>query len=222
MTTIAMIPARLGSQRLARKNLRTFEGRTLIEHAVLRCVSANCFDEIWVNSEAPEVGAIADRAGAAFHQRPARLGDSVSTSEDFVAEFLSAHDCERVVQVHTIAPLLSPQSIRGFVEKAQTCQTLFAVVEERLECLYRGQPLNFSFEAKTNSQELEPILRICWAITSWHKETFLAAHGSSCATYAGTWDTYAIGRIEGHVIKTAEDLAMARALANWQRYASEQ
>ncbi len=216
-----MIPARLGSQRLQRKNLRTFGGRTLIAHAVQRCVDANCFDEIWVNSEAAEVEEIATRSGARFHLRPERLGDSVSTSEDFVAEFLTAHHCERVVQVHTIAPLLSAQSIRGFVERAQGCQTLFAVVEENLECLYRGKPLNFSLERKTNSQELEPIERICWAITSWHRDTFLGSRDSGCATYAGTWDTYPITRVEGHVIKTVEDLAMARALAMWPEYVDE-
>ena len=59
MKVIAMIPARLGSQRLKRKNLEEINKKSLVEIAIDKCVEADCFDEIWVNSESELIGNIA-------------------------------------------------------------------------------------------------------------------------------------------------------------------
>ena len=83
---IAMIPARMGSQRLKQKNLRELNGVPLITHAVRKCVAAEIFDEVWVNSEHPTFGEIAAKEGVHFHQRPEELASNATTSEDFVYE----------------------------------------------------------------------------------------------------------------------------------------
>ncbi len=92
MTTIAMIPARMGSQRLAKKNLRELDGVSLIARAIRRCYSAGCFDEVWVNSEHSDFGPIAESEGAKFHQRPDHLGSNTATSDYVVEEFLNVHE----------------------------------------------------------------------------------------------------------------------------------
>ena len=215
MTNIAMIPARMGSQRLKQKNLQPLAGSPLIAHAIRKCIAAGVFDEVWVNSEHPDFGVIAAAEGAKFHQRPEQLGNNQATSEQFVAEFLEKHPCERIFQVHSIAPLLTEDEIRVFVKAmiAQDVDVFLSVVDEPLECLYRDQPVNFTFSEKTNSQDLLPVRRIAWSITGWRSATFLAAARSGhCATYAGKVGLFPIDRISGHVIKTAQDLAIAEAL----------
>lgn len=215
MTMIAMIPARMGSQRLPKKNLAPIDGVPLITQAIRKCKAAGLFDEIWVNSEHPAFGEIAEAEGVRFHQRPEALGDNAATSEDFVAEFLENHDCEFVVQVHSIAPLLSVPDISRFLEVLgqDAHDGLMSVVEENLECLYRGSPVNFTFDEKTNSQDLTPIQRIVWAITAWRRRTFLEALAEGrCATYSGRIGYVPVGRMAGHVIKTQEDLDLAQAL----------
>lgn len=109
--SIAMIPARMGSQRLKQKNLRELGGVPLIVRAIRKCRDAGVFDEVWVNSEHPAFGDIARAEGVNFHQRPEALGNNQATSEQFVAEFLQKHDCEFLFQVHSIAPLLSVEDI---------------------------------------------------------------------------------------------------------------
>lgn len=215
MTTIAMIPARMGSQRLPKKNLAPLDGVPLIVRAIRKCKAVGLFDEIWVNSEHPDFGAIAEAEGVNFHHRPEALGDNNATSEQFVTEFLEKHDCTYVVQVHSIAPLLSEADTRAFVELLQggDYDALMSVVDENLECLYRGKPVNFTFDEKTNSQDLEPVRRIVWAITAWRRETFLAAAAAGdCATYAGRIGYSSVDRMAGHVIKTQEDLDLAAAM----------
>ncbi len=215
MKTIAMIPARMGSQRLPKKNLALLEGVPLIVHAIRKCRDSGLFDEVWVNSEHPDFGDIAAAEGVGFHHRPEALGDNNATSEQFVREFLERHDCDFVLQVHSIAPLLTVEDMRAFVGvvRSDAHDAVMSVVDENLECLYRGQPVNFTFAEKQNSQDLDPVRRIVWAITAWRRATFLAAAGAGqCATYSGRIGYSPVGRMAGHVIKTQEDLDLAAAL----------
>ena len=215
MTTIAMIPARMGSQRLAKKNLRELDGVSLIARAIRRCHSAGCFDEVWVNSEHADFGPIAEAEGAHFHQRPDHLGSDTATSEDFVEEFLNAHECDWLVQAHSIAPLVTVAEVRGFVDRLgqDDLDVLLSCEPIQIECAMDGQPVNFTFDAKTNSQELEPIQRISWSLTAWRRATFLQARADGgCATYAGQVRFYPLGPLAAHVIKTQLDLDIAHAL----------
>lgn len=210
-----MIPARLGSQRLKQKNLREIEAKPIIEHAIEKCVLAGLFDDVFVNSESEIFREIAERAGAKFHLRPTHLGDNNSTSEQYITEFLQKHNCDRLVQVHSIAPLLSTRDISDFVShfKSSDLDVLLSVTLEQIECLYESQPLNFTFSEKTNSQDLKPVERITWSITGWRSATFLKAiEEEKCATYSGKVGTFALPREAGHIIKTEDDLRIAQAL----------
>jgi CMP-N-acetylneuraminic acid synthetase len=212
---IAMIPARMGSQRLKQKNLRELGGQPLLVRAIRKCKAAGCFDEIWVNSEHDAFGALADAEGAGFHKRPEHLANNVATSEQFVHEFLMVHPCERVFQVHSIAPLLTASEVRGFVEamRAGGEDTLLSCTLEQIECAMGGVPVNFTFNRKENSQDLAPIQRISWSITGWRRSTYLEAfQAGRTATYAGRVGFYVLDRLAGHIIKTEEDLRIAEAL----------
>lgn len=213
--TIAMIPARMGSQRLKQKNLRELGGVPLIVRAIRKCRDAGVFDEVWVNSEHPAFGDIARAEGVNFHQRPEALGNNQATSEQFIAEFLQKHDCEFLFQVHSIAPLLSLEDIRRFVQAMQTSESdcLLSYEPIQIECALEGQPVNFTYAEKTNSQELKPVQRITWSISGWRRSTYLAAaNAGKCATYAGRVSFHAVDHFAAHVIKTEEDLQLAEAV----------
>jgi len=215
MKTIAMIPARMGSQRLRAKNLRELAGVPLIARAIRKCRAAAVFDEVWVNSEHPAFGEIAAAEGVRFHQRPEELGSNQATSEQFVREFLEKHSCEYVFQVHSIAPLLTAQEVRGFVEamRASEFDCLLSYEPIQIECAIGGAPVNFVYSEKTNSQELRPIQRIAWSITGWRRSTYLEAAGAGrCATYAGRIGMHPVSHLAAHVIKTEEDLQFAEAV----------
>ena len=212
---LAMIPARMGSQRLAKKNLRELDGIALIVRAIRKCQEANCFDEIWVNSEHEDFAPIAESEGVYFHKRPETLGNNKATSEQYTAEFLEKHDCTSIFQVHSIAPLLTVNDVLSFVEHMESSDydCLLSTEEIQIECAFQNQPINFTFDSKTNSQELEPIQRVSWSITGWKKDTFLSAVNSGqCATYFGKVGFYPISRLAAHVIKTEDDLEFAEAV----------
>lgn len=212
---IAMIPARMGSQRLKQKNLQLLDGLPLITRAIRKCLAAGVFDEVWVNSEHPTFGEIAAQEGVHFHRRPEELANNSATSEQFVYEFLTNHPCDYLIQVHSIAPLLTAAEVASFVGHmlVSDLDVLLSVVNEQIECAFAGQPINFTFAQKTNSQDLIPVQRIIWSITGWRAATYLAAYQTGrCATYAGKVGYYPLDRAAGHVIKTEADLRLAEAL----------
>tara|TARA_B100001123_G_C15290028_1_gene1017137 strand:+ start:1315 stop:1986 length:672 start_codon:yes stop_codon:yes gene_type:complete len=215
MKTICMIPARMGSQRLKKKNLRIINNTTLIAFAIKRCHKANVFDEIWVNSEHTDFAPIAEEEQAHFHLRPEELGSNSTTSEQYIYEFLSQHTCDWLFQVHSIAPLLTPKNISKFVKYSITSNhdTILSYIPEQIECALNGHPINFDFQNKINSQELEPIQRITWSITAWRADCYMKAfEAEKCATYSGNVSLFPVDRISGHVIKTEEDLQYATSL----------
>jgi CMP-N-acetylneuraminic acid synthetase len=215
MKILAMIPARMGSQRLKQKNLQLLDGVPLITRAIHKCKAAGVFDEIWVNSEHPRFGEIAAEEGVRFHQRPEYLGNNQATSEQFVRDFLETHETGYLFQVHSIAPLLTAAQTSNFVQFTVNGQydACLSVVLEQIECALGDNPVNFTFDRKINSQELEPVQRITWSITGWHAATYLAAsRAGRCATYEGRVGFFPIDRAAGHIIKTEEDLRMAEAL----------
>jgi len=215
MKIIAMIPARLGSQRLKQKNLQPINGVPLITYAIRKAKKSGVFDEIWVNSEADVFGRVAKEEGVNFHKRPAELANNQATSEDFVYEFLKSHECDFVVQVHSIAPLLTVEDTIRFVNelKKDKVDALLSVENVQIECAFQGKPINFTYKEKTNSQELEPIQRITWSITGWKRSTYIKAYESgACATYSGEVGYFPINKLAAHIIKTKEDLDIAEAL----------
>ena len=215
MKNIAMIPARMGSQRLKKKNLREIQGVPIITRAVRKCKDAGVFDEVWVNSEDIAFAEIAEQEGVKFYQRPAVLGDNNATSEQYISDFLSNVGCDYIFQVHSIAPLLTVDEVKGFVEYMRNSDydALMSCTEILIECALKGNPVNFTFNEKTNSQDLDPIQRICWSITGWKAQPFLEAiQSGACATYSGKVGFYAVNSMAGHVIKTEEDLQIAEAL----------
>lgn len=213
---IAMIPARLGSQRLKQKNLLEIGGVPMIVRQMRKIKSLGCFDEVWVNSEAEVFGDLARAEGVPFHKRPDALGGSDVTSEHFVEEFLSQHPCDYLVQVHSIAPLLKVSAIEDFTQELAKgdYETLLSGVNEQIQCLYGGKPINFSLDLMDATQELQPVQRVSWSLTGWNAKTYRERFAArQCATFHGRLGFFPLSRTCGMVVKTEEDYKIVKVLA---------
>ena len=83
-TIFAMIPARMGSQRIAMKNVALLKGNPLIYYAIQAAKEAGIFDRIIINSENILFSKIAKRYNVEFYQRPARWATSTVLSVSVV------------------------------------------------------------------------------------------------------------------------------------------
>lgn len=87
---IAILPARGGSKRIPRKNIRPFCGRPMIAWPIDAAVASGLFDHILVSTEDAEIAAIAEQAGAeAPFVRPDEFADDHSGTADVIVHALS-------------------------------------------------------------------------------------------------------------------------------------
>lgn len=78
---IAVVPARGGSKRIPRKNIKEFAGRPLISWTIQKLLGIDLFDEIFVSTDDREIADLVRAAGATvLEMRPAHLSDDHTTT----------------------------------------------------------------------------------------------------------------------------------------------
>jgi CMP-N-acetylneuraminic acid synthetase len=212
MKLVAMIPARLGSKRIPKKNLRYLDGVPLLLYPIDLAKKIDSISEIYVNSESKLLGKLGATKGADFHQRPEELGSDTATNQDFTKEFLEKHECDYVIMINPTSPLLSEKSLEDFVEMVLTGKfdTILSSIDEQAETFYEEKPLNFTFEEKINSQDLPITRKIVWALTAWRRSTFLkACSESKCGVFSGKVGVFGIPKDECCDLDTPEDWRIA-------------
>ncbi len=96
MRILALIPARGGSKRLLGKNKRLLGGKPLIVWSIERAKNVPEICDILVSTDDPEIGAIAEVAGALVPWlRPAVLSTDTATSVDVALHALDWYESER-------------------------------------------------------------------------------------------------------------------------------
>lgn len=121
---LAVIPARGGSKRLPRKNLKELDGRPLLGHAIEHAKSASTVDRTVVSTENDEIKAIAKEYDCEVpFDRPAELATDTATADEAVHHMLTAFQKQEettfdvVCMVLTTTPFREPADIDKAVRK---------------------------------------------------------------------------------------------------------
>lgn len=112
MRTIAVVPARFGSERLPGKVLADIAGRPMVEHVFRRAAGARRVEEVLVATDDHRVAeAVAAFGGKAVLTSPDHLSGT-----DRVAEAVAGLEVELVVNVQGDEPFLDPRAIDQAVD----------------------------------------------------------------------------------------------------------
>lgn len=213
MNIVAMVPARMGSERLTMKNLALLNGRPLVSYAIEAAKTSGVFSRVVVNSDGPVFEKIAKRYGVDFYLRPEHLGSSDTRSDDVVYDFMQKHPSDIVVWVNPISPLQTAEEVRRIIEyfQKENLDSLITVIDEKVHCVYEGQPLNFSLKglfAKT--QDLVPVQSFVYSVMMWRTKAFIEAFDrDGFALLVGNLGYFTVSKESSVIIKTNEDLLMA-------------
>lgn len=212
MKKIAMIPARLGSTRVPRKNLRFLGDKPLMAWVTETARDSGLFDAVVVNTEAEEIAALAESLGVGVFRRDPALSADHMTSEHFVRDFLErTPDCGELYQVTPTSPFLGASYLRDAMRLL--CDgpgTVVSVRRVQAECLDRnGRPVNFdATEPMRPSQTLRPVWAFCNGVFGWRREAFLR---SGCFG-GGRFSILTVEGDSGIDIDTEADFAEAEAV----------
>ena len=169
---LAIIPARGGSKRIPRKNIKPFCGKPMIAWSIEAAKASGCFDRIIVSTDDEEIADVARAHGAEMpFMRPPELSDDYTGTIPVVAHAVR-HMSEQVGPVqyacclYATAPFVRAQDLRkGFeVLQQSNAQYAFTVTsypfpiqrairirsDERVEML---NPEHFN----TRSQDMEEV-----------------------------------------------------------------
>ncbi|WP_104697146.1 MULTISPECIES: pseudaminic acid cytidylyltransferase [unclassified Helicobacter] len=115
MKKVAIIPARGGSKRIPRKNIKMFCNLPIISYSIKLAVETNMFDEIVVSSDDDEILQVAKEHGASYLlKRPLDLsGDEVPTLPviSHAIESIKLNHNDLVCCIYPTAPLLEKKYV---------------------------------------------------------------------------------------------------------------
>jgi pseudaminic acid cytidylyltransferase len=117
---ICIIPARGGSKRIPKKNIKKFLGKPLIAYSIELAIKSNLFDEVYVSTEDNEIANISKEYGAKIINRPKNLADDFSTSGDAINDAIKTLQHQGikfnyVCTIYATAPMLDEKYLKeGF------------------------------------------------------------------------------------------------------------
>lgn len=170
-----MIPARIGSKRVPKKNLRLINGKPLISYSIDAAIESGIFDEIYINSDAEIFGKIADMKGIKFYKRPEKLGSDSTNNDEFVSDFISKIHGDILIQLLPTSPLITPKEINEFVTNMidGKFDTMISVVNNQIACIYNNKPVNFKLlEPHISSQLMIPVQAYATVLMGWSYKSF--------------------------------------------------
>jgi pseudaminic acid cytidylyltransferase len=154
---IAIIPARLGSKRLAQKNIKKFFGKSLICYSIEAAKKTKIFDKIIVSTESKKIKKIAEKNGAEVpFLRPNRLANDRSHFNESVIYTIhrlkkNNEIIKNVCCIYPTSPLINPKDIlRGFEKLKKSNSYVFSA------CKYISPPQRSFYFHKKELKLLTP------------------------------------------------------------------
>lgn len=123
VNAVAIIPARGGSKRIPRKNIRTFFGKPVIAYSISAALESGLFRQTMVSTDDREIAEIAGRFGAAVpFLRSAGASEDTASTEDVIAEVLTRYREKKIYFdyygcVYAAAPFVTAELLRRAFEK---------------------------------------------------------------------------------------------------------
>ena len=129
---IAVIPARGGSKRIPRKNIRAFCGKPIIAYSIAAALETGLFDQIVVSTDDEEIAAVAREFGAATpFVRPKEIADDFTGTNAVVKHAVAwfnsqSNDVTHACCLYATAPLVQARFITEGYEALSRSDAAFA------------------------------------------------------------------------------------------------
>ena len=155
MSALAVIPARGGSKRIPRKNIKDFCGKPIINYSIEAALNAMIFDEVMVSTDDEEIAVIAEACGASVpFMRSKENSDDFSSTVDVLSEVLGCYkkigyEFTHVCCLYPCAPFITSVLLSDAIAffDASDAKVVMPVVKY-------SYPVQRSFKIKNNRIEM--------------------------------------------------------------------
>lgn len=171
MKNLCIIPARGGSKRIPRKNIKPFMGKPIMVYSIDAALKSGLFDEVMVSTDDDEFAKVARQYGASVpFLRSEKTSNDFAGTEDVMLEVLDEYkklgkEFDNICCLYSTAPFVSAERLKeGFALLGENVDAAFTVVQysypiqRSLKKNAAGYvEMNFPQYYDSRTQDLEPI-----------------------------------------------------------------
>ena len=209
------IPAREGSKRVPRKNMRLMCGEPMISYSIKAALDSKITKEVYVNTDSDEIVSYVEKyhKNCKIYHRDTKLASDDSSSDEFNFDIINKLNPDILVMINPVCPLIEHEDInQAFNQfKVSKCDTLISCSSTKMQTFCESKPVNIKIEEKlAPSQNNEEVSILNWAITIWDVNKFKQRMNNK--GYAVLGDNllfFNIGFFKGIKVSEEEDFLLA-------------
>lgn len=171
------IPAREGSKRVPRKNMRNMNGKPMIAYSVETVLQANICDDVYINTDSVEIINYINEhyPSVKIYTRHPELANDQASSDQFNFDIINTLEPDTLIMINPVCPLLEAKDIKNALQeyKQNNCDTLITSESTQMQTFYENEPVNIDTnEQLAASQDNKRITILNWAVTIWDAHEF--------------------------------------------------
>lgn len=123
MRNLCIIPARGGSKRIPRKNVKSFLGKPMLAYSIEAALGTGLFDEVMVSTDDEEIATVARHFGAKVpFMRSNETASDYATTEDVLREVIKSYkgigrEFDNFCCLYATAPMVQSKDIVGAYQR---------------------------------------------------------------------------------------------------------
>lgn len=209
MKVACFIPIKENSERVPGKNLRELCGKPLYTYIIDHSIQADCFDDIYVDTNSERVRDYCKKNGVQVIKRKEELAKNTANGNDLLNFHYSIHpEYDFYFQLFATAPFLQPKSIKDSVNvllNSPMYDSVFTALYEQSFYWYGGNPVNYRPCILPRSQDMQPVIEETTGLYGITRKSLERFH---CRVGAFPYMCQ-VGKFEAVDINTEEDFKLA-------------
>lgn len=163
MSVCATIPIKSNSTRVKNKNFQLLGDKPLYQYIIDHCIQAECFDDIYVDTDSPEINSYCvENQIICIKRKPELTLDTANGNDVFHydIDFVGSYDF--YFQLYATAPFLKPKTINACVDKlthTTKYDSILTATEEYGWHWFQDQPVNYQPNILPRSQDALPVIK---------------------------------------------------------------
>ena len=214
MKTVAFVPLRLNSQRVAGKNLRLLGGEPLMCHILRTLAGIGEIDEVYAYCSDERICEYLPRS-VRFLRRSPGLDRDTTLGREIYDSFTADVEADLYVLAHATSPFIRAETVADALRHVRSGEYDSAFSAEKIQTFawFEGRPLNYALDDIPRTQTIEPVYIETSAFFIFPR-TLWCGRGRRIGEkpYMAVVD-----RIEGLDIDNPEDFTMAEIIAASRR-----
>ena len=212
------IPAREGSKRVRKKNLRKMNGKPMISYAIEALIAADISKDCYVNTDSEGIIEYveANYPAMRIYLRDKELCNDNAQSDHFNADIINKLQPDTLIMINPVCPLIEAKDIVKAVNayRNSDCDTMISSCSTHMQTFCDGEPVNIDVKDELAPSQDNPLITILnWAITIWEAKSFTDRMDENGY---GVWGErisfYDIDEIKSIKVSEEKDFLMAEKL----------